>query len=82
MSASVINKWCSDGEIVSLGCSPDLEHLMIGCRPYYLQGEFTWAVITGVYFAALADTNKALDTLYGVIDRTEITAGGCFFCGW
>ncbi|KAI3359037.1 hypothetical protein L3Q82_015413 [Scortum barcoo] len=33
----VNNKWCSDDvEIISTGCSPDLEHLMIRCRPYYL----------------------------------------------
>ncbi|KAI3361267.1 hypothetical protein L3Q82_013446, partial [Scortum barcoo] len=31
----VNNKWCSDVEIISTGCSPDLEHLMIRCRPYY-----------------------------------------------
>ncbi|KAI3355795.1 hypothetical protein L3Q82_004356 [Scortum barcoo] len=32
----VNNKWCSDVEVISTGCSPDLEHLMIRCRPYYL----------------------------------------------
>ncbi|KAI3352143.1 hypothetical protein L3Q82_020948 [Scortum barcoo] len=42
-------KWCSDVEIISTGCSPDLEHLMIRCRPYYLPREFTSVVMTAVY---------------------------------
>ncbi|KAI3376099.1 hypothetical protein L3Q82_016628, partial [Scortum barcoo] len=44
----VNNKWCSDVEIISTGCSPDLEHLMIRCRPYYLPWEFTSIVMTAV----------------------------------
>ncbi|KAI3365305.1 hypothetical protein L3Q82_010389 [Scortum barcoo] len=70
---TVNNKWCSDVEIISTGCSPDLEHLMIRCRPYYLPREFTSVVMTAVYVcsATHADNNKAMDELYGVIDRTE-----------
>ncbi|KAI3362874.1 hypothetical protein L3Q82_001923 [Scortum barcoo] len=67
----VNNKWCSDVEIISTGCSPDLEHLMIRCRPYYLPCEFTSVVMTAVYVPPHADTNKAMDELFGVIDRTE-----------
>ncbi|KAI3364730.1 hypothetical protein L3Q82_000886 [Scortum barcoo] len=67
----VNNKWCSDVEIISTGCSPDLEHLMIRCRPYYLPREFTSVVMTAVYVPPHADNNKAMDELYGVIDRTE-----------
>ncbi|KAI3363482.1 hypothetical protein L3Q82_012093 [Scortum barcoo] len=67
----VNNKWCSDVEIISMGCSPDLEHLMIRCRPYYLPHEFTSVVMTAVYVPPHADNNKAMDELYGVIDRTE-----------
>ncbi|KAI3373098.1 hypothetical protein L3Q82_006425 [Scortum barcoo] len=51
----------------------DLEHLMIRCRPYYLPREFTSVVMTAVYVLPHADTNKAMDELYGVIDRTEIS---------
>ncbi|KAI3368225.1 hypothetical protein L3Q82_007816 [Scortum barcoo] len=67
----VNNKWCSDVEIISTGCSPDLEHLMIRCRPYYLPREFTSVVMTAVYVLPHADNNKAMDELFGVIDRTE-----------
>ncbi|KAI3353045.1 hypothetical protein L3Q82_019239 [Scortum barcoo] len=67
----VNNKWCPDVEIISTGCSPDLEHLMIRCRPYYLPREFTSVVMTAVYLPPHADNNKAMDELFGVIDRTE-----------
>ena len=65
------NKWCSDVGVISKGCSPHLEYLMIACRPYYLPREFTSVVITGVYIPPHADSTQALDELYGIIDRTE-----------
>lgn len=67
----VNNLWCSDVEIISSGCSPDLEHLMIRCRPYYLPRQFTSVIISAVYIPPHADTNQALDELLAVIDRTE-----------
>ncbi|KAI3376831.1 hypothetical protein L3Q82_000406 [Scortum barcoo] len=57
--------------MISTGCPPDLEHLMIRCRPYYLPREFTLVIMTAVYVPPHADTNKAMDKLYGVINRTE-----------
>ncbi|KAI3361940.1 hypothetical protein L3Q82_012284 [Scortum barcoo] len=58
--------------IISTGCSLDLEHLMIRCRPYYLPQEFRSVVMTAVYVPPHADNNnKAMDELFGVIDRTE-----------
>ncbi|KAI3362516.1 hypothetical protein L3Q82_012829 [Scortum barcoo] len=69
----VNNKWCSDVEIISSGCSPDLEHLMIRCRPYYLPREFTSVVMTAVYIPPHADNKEAMDELFGVIDRTEMS---------
>ncbi|XP_062243353.1 uncharacterized protein LOC133953442 [Platichthys flesus] len=53
------------------GCTPDLEHLMIRCRPYYIQREFTSVILIAVYIPSSADTNQALDELHAVIDRTE-----------
>ncbi len=66
----VKKQWCSDVEIISTR-SPDLEHHMIGCQPYYLLREFTSVVITPVYIPPYANTNRALDDLYGVINMTE-----------
>ncbi len=64
-----------DSDIIPEGvsihrCSPDLEHLMIGCWPYYLPREFTLVVVIAVYIPPHADTSQALDELYG-----------CFYCG-
>lgn len=57
------NHWCSDEEIISTGCSPDMEQLIIGCELYYLPRKLTLVVLTTVYIAPLADTNTALDEL-------------------
>lgn len=42
----VNNNWCSDMGVISSDCSPHLEHLMIGCRPFFLPREFTSVVLT------------------------------------
>ncbi len=73
------NQWCSDVEIISTGCSPDLEHLMIRCQPYYFPREFKSVVLTSVYIPPHADTNWALDELYGVTDRTETSQSEAAF---
>lgn len=65
------HQWCSDLEVICTGGSLDLELLMIGCQTSYLPREFTSVVLTAVYVAPLANTNRAPDKLYGVIDRTE-----------
>ena len=44
----VNNLWCSDVEIISSGCSPGLELLMIRCRPHYIPREFISVVLTAV----------------------------------
>jgi len=65
------NNWCTDVGIISLYCSPHLEHLMIGCRASHLPRSFSSVVITAVYITPHTDNNTALDELFGVIDRTE-----------
>ncbi len=76
----LVNKcWCMDVQTISTGCSPDLEHLMIKCRPFYLPWEFTAVIVTTVYIPSHASaaqvqlgcstncsvllTNMKLDTL-------------------
>ncbi len=37
-----VNKaWCTNSDIVGRHCSPNLEFLMVKCRPFYLLREFT-----------------------------------------
>ena len=65
------NQWCVDAQKTLSGCSPDLEHLMVKCRPFYLPREFSAVVLVAVYVPPQADTKRAMDELYEIIDRQE-----------
>lgn len=53
-------------------CSPDLEYLMLLCRPFRLPREFTAVIITAVYIPPQADTDAALKELYGHLCKQEM----------
>jgi hypothetical protein len=42
----VNNNWCTDVKVISAGCTPDLEHITIKCRPFYLPREFSSVTLT------------------------------------
>lgn len=65
------NSWCDPRNVVVLSrsCSPDLEHLAILCRPFYLPREFSAVIIVAVYIPPQADTDTALTTLQDSISR-------------
>ncbi|XP_014196244.1 neurotrimin isoform X1 [Haplochromis burtoni] len=67
------NSWCDYVNVhpVKSFCSPDLEYLMIKCRPFWLPREFTAVIITAVYIPPQADTDRALRELYSVISSEE-----------
>uniref|UniRef100_A0A8C9VFB8 Reverse transcriptase domain-containing protein n=1 Tax=Scleropages formosus TaxID=113540 RepID=A0A8C9VFB8_SCLFO len=69
----VNNSWCDRRNIhlIKSFCSPDLEYLMLLCRPYWLPREFTAVIITAVYIPPQADTEQALKELYGRIGEQE-----------
>ena len=48
-------RWCNDLSILSTTCSPELETLIIKCKPFYLPREFTSVVIVGVYIPPQAN---------------------------
>lgn len=60
---------------IFMAFSPNLEQLMIRCRPYYQVGRsgitFTSVVLTVVYAPPLFNASQALDKLYGVVKRNE-----------
>ncbi|KAI3375596.1 hypothetical protein L3Q82_003905 [Scortum barcoo] len=76
----VNNKWCSDVEIISTGCSPDLEHLMIRCRPYYLPREFTSIVMTAAYVHTCRHQQGHGRAVWSYRQDRDLTAGGCVYC--
>ena len=70
----MINKsWCDQRNVhfIRSFCSPDLEFLMLLCRPFWLPREFTAVNITAVYIPPQADTDRALRELYGSISEQE-----------
>ena len=67
----VNNQWCSDIKFISKGCTMDIEHLTIKCRPYYLPREFSSVTLTSVYIHPKADTLVALNDLADVISEYE-----------
>jgi hypothetical protein len=65
------NSWCTEAENILCSCSPDLEFLMLKCRPHYMPREFTCAIITAVYISPQANTEAALSELYNIISQKE-----------
>ena len=45
----VNNSWCTISKDVSKFCSPEVEYLMISCRPHYLLREFSSVFFVAVY---------------------------------
>ena len=58
---------------VSRLCSPEVEYLMISCRPHYLPGEFSSVFFIAVYIQPQteAGTKAALNELYTAISKQE-----------
>lgn len=63
--------WRVDVQTVLSGCSPNLEHLMIKCRPFYLPREFITVFCSTVYIPLHGEAMKALNELYDVFDWQE-----------
>lgn len=63
--------WCTNSTFIDKHCSPDLELLVVKCRPFYLPREFTGAVITAVYIPPDANANLALGHVLAAIDKQQ-----------
>ncbi|CDR01062.1 unnamed protein product [Oncorhynchus mykiss] len=67
------NSWCAKSKEVSRFCSPEVEYLMISCRPHYLQREFSSVFFIAVYIPPQIDagTKTTLNALYTAISKQE-----------
>lgn len=67
------NNRCTISKEVSRFCSPEVEFLMISCRPHYLPHEFSSIFFVAVYITSQseADTKIALNELYSAIIKQE-----------
>ena len=77
--ANVNDSWCRDIRTVHKHCSPDVERLLLQCRPYYLPREFTAVFLATVYIPLLANSTAALNKLHDVISALETAHLDLFF---
>lgn len=57
---AINNSWCTNATVKEVYCCPDIEYLLVQCRPFYLQRELASFVIT-VYLPLQANTKLAKD---------------------
>ena len=69
----VNNSWFTISKEVSSYCSPEVEYLMISCRPHYLPREFSSVFFKAVYIPpqSEAGAKTALNELYSAICKQE-----------
>ena len=67
--------WCDHNNITELKsfCSPDLDFLIIKCRPHYLPRELSSIIITVVYNPPHAVTSTALKERHFTLRKLETT---------
>ncbi len=75
-----INKeWCNNAVAETKHCSSLVELMVVKCRPFYLQWEFTAIVIVAVYIPPCATANDALRELYSAISEQQTNNPDGFF---
>ena len=72
----VNNSWCAMSNIkeVLRYCSPEVEYILISCRPHYLPREFSSILFVAVYLPPQTDagTKTALNHFYKDISKQEM----------
>ncbi|XP_045573048.1 transcription initiation factor TFIID subunit 9 isoform X2 [Salmo salar] len=76
----VNNSWCTISKEVSSYCSPEVEYIMISCRPHYLPREFSSVFFVALYIPLQSEvgTKIALNELY----FTAAPSSPHSLCGW
>ncbi len=65
----VHNNWCTATNIIGTHCSPDLEYLVVKCRPFHMPREFSSILIIAVYIPPQANAKLALEELHTAINN-------------
>ena len=71
ISFFVNQRWCSDADVLSTSCSPELETLTVRCRPFYSPREFSSVILVGVYIPRQANARTTIKNLSASITVTE-----------
>lgn len=67
-----INKqWCNDWTIKEKLCTPNIEFMIVGLRPFYLPREFSQLFVMVVYIHPGADVREASQVVANRINRLE-----------
>ena len=56
-------KWCRNWSVKDVVCTPDIELITVGLRPFYLPREFPQIFVTVVYIQLRADVTVASECL-------------------
>ena len=67
----VSNEWCSDLTVIAELCSPDLELLVIHCKPFYSPREISSIILACVYVQPQAHADTAQQLLADQITEVE-----------
>ena len=67
------NAWCTNSVTTESHCSPNVEFLMVKCRPYYLPRELTSVIVTAVYTPPDANAKLAMKELHAAISKQQTT---------
>lgn len=67
------SRWCNPGHITvkERVCSPNIELIAIGLRPYYLPREFTLVIAVTVYIPPYRNAEAACDAIHGITARLQ-----------
>ena len=65
--------WCTDNAHLESHCSPNIEYIMVKCRPFYLPREFSVIIIIAAYIPPDANAKEAMKILYVAISKLQST---------
>ena len=63
LCVNVHNYWCCNSRVIDTHCCPDLEFLVVSCRPFYLPRELTVVIVMAVNIPPDANVSTALSLL-------------------
>ena len=80
LAVLVNNRWCHPGHISvkERFCSPDIELIAIGLRPYYLPREFTSVIAITVYIPPSGNADAACDVIHATTAALQTKYPGAF----
>uniref|UniRef100_A0A669BZP0 Reverse transcriptase domain-containing protein n=1 Tax=Oreochromis niloticus TaxID=8128 RepID=A0A669BZP0_ORENI len=73
----VNNNWCTNNTVKVVHCCPDIEYMMVQCRPFYLPRELTAITIIAVYVPPQANAKSAMKLLQPSINKQLTTHPDC-----